>query len=256
MKDFMSCDFTVTAVRFVIYVERGKGAGVFENRASHGIALNLSSMVKTYVFSDGRTVNVGQNDIIYLPKGSSYRVLADMSGDCYAINFDISDEVNFSPFVIGAKNVSGFVKRFEKAQTLFRNKSGPYQMRCKSILYEILAMMQSEYTLDYVNSSTAMLISPAIEYIHEHYTDVDIGISGMAQMCGISEDYFRKIFKNTYGTSPVKYISDLKISYAKELLSSGTYTVSKVAQLSGFTDTSYFSREFKKSVGVCPSDYV
>jgi AraC-like DNA-binding protein len=74
-------------------------------------------------------------------------------------------------------------------------------------------------------------------------------------MCGISEDYFRKIFKNTFEISPRKYINDMKISYAKELITSGMYTVTEAAELSGYTDMSYFSREFKKAFGICPADY-
>lgn len=65
-------------------------------------------------------------------------------------------------------------------------------------------------------------------------------------MCKITPEYFRKIFVQIYGTSPVKYISNLKLNRAKELLSSGIYTITDAAYNSGFNDSSYFSREFKK----------
>lgn len=74
-------------------------------------------------------------------------------------------------------------------------------------------------------------------------------------MCDISEDYFRRIFKNTFGISPRKYINNMKISYSNELITSGMYTITEAAELSGYTDMSYFSREFKKAFGVCPADY-
>ncbi|MBQ8232699.1 MAG: helix-turn-helix domain-containing protein [Lachnospiraceae bacterium] len=50
-----------------------------------------------------------------------------------------------------------------------------------------------------------------------------------------------------------KYINNLKISRAKELLSSGMYTVTQAAEMSGYTDVSHFSREFKKATGAAPS---
>ena len=72
----------------------------------------------------------------------------------------------------------------------------------------------------------------------------------------MSESYFRRIFLKNYGISPIKYINNLKIERAKELLTSGLYTVSDVAELSGFHDESYFSREFKKHSGKTPKEYV
>jgi AraC-like DNA-binding protein len=46
-----------------------------------------------------------------------------------------------------------------------------------------------------------------------------------------------------------------RIRYAKELLQTEEYSVSDVAMLSGFNDTAYFAREFKKAVGLSPSSY-
>lgn len=74
-------------------------------------------------------------------------------------------------------------------------------------------------------------------------------------MCGITPEYFRKIFKAYYGVSPLKYINALKITHAKELLDSGMYSVTEAALRSGYTDLSYFSREFKKETGNSPKYY-
>ena len=47
----------------------------------------------------------------------------------------------------------------------------------------------------------------------------------------------------------------LRIAYARDLLGSGEYSVTDAAMLSGFNDAAYFSREFKKEVGVSPKEY-
>ena len=65
-----------------------------------------------------------------------------------------------------------------------------------------------------------------------------------------------KLFKAEYGFSPQKYIIHLRIQYAKQLISTGYYSVKEIALMSGYTDYKYFSTEFKKQVGVSPSDYV
>jgi AraC-like DNA-binding protein len=74
-------------------------------------------------------------------------------------------------------------------------------------------------------------------------------------MCGITPEYFRKIFKSFYGSSPLIYINNLKITRAKELFESGMYSVSEVAAHSGYSDISYFSREFKSATGLSPTEY-
>lgn len=255
MKNLMNHDVVITDIRHALFVKRSEASLVHKNRASHGIALNLSSSDKIYTFSDGPALTLKQNEIIFLPKGSSYTVKTENSGDCYAINFDVADDIDATPFIFKIKNYNGVKERFEKAATAFKRKHGTYQLTCRAILYEIIALMQEQYCADYVCSDVSTMIDAALEYIHRHYTDVDISIGYLAQMCGISEDYFRKIFKLTHGVSPIKYINTLKVTYAKELLSSGMYNVTEVAELSGFADASYFSREFKSHAGVCPSQY-
>lgn len=255
MKNLMNHDVVITDIRHALFVKRSEASLVHKNRASHGISLNLASCDKTYIFSDGLSLTLKQNEIIFLPKGSSYTVKTESSGDCYAINFDVADNIDTTPFVFKIKNCNGVKERFEKAANTFKRKHGSYQLACRAILYEIIAAMQDEYLADYVCSATSSMINTALEYIHTHYTDFEISIGALADMCGISEDYFRKIFKSSYGISPVKYINSLKVSYAKELLSSGMYSVTEVAQMSGFADASYFSREFKTHTGICPSQY-
>ena len=71
----------------------------------------------------------------------------------------------------------------------------------------------------------------------------------------MSETYFRRIFSKNFGISPIRFINNLKIDRARELLASGLYTISNVAELSGFHDESYFSREFKKHSGKTPKEY-
>ena len=115
--------------------------------------------------------------------------------------------------------------------------------------------MTREYELEYVSKSAEDRIRPALEYIRREYTNENIGIAYLAGLSGISETYFRRIFQNTMGTSPLKYINQLKISRAKELLASGICTVSEAAEQSGYHDEAYFSREFKRIVGMSPSEY-
>ena len=94
-------------------------------------------------------------------------------------------------------------------------------MKTKEKLYRILAQLQKECAAEYSESSKSELISPAVAYIHEHYTEGELSVASLSAMCNITPEYFRRLFGKLHGTSPLKYINNLKISHAKELLRSG-----------------------------------
>ena len=62
--------------------------------------------------------------------------------------------------------------------------------------------------------------------------------------------------KEEYGISPQKYIINLRIQNAVGLISAGYYSLKEIAYMSGYNDYKYFSVEFKKNMGVTPSEYI
>ena len=81
-------------------------------------------------------------------------------------------------------------------------------------------------------------------------------IAKIAQLLGMSETYFRKLFYKTLQKTPHDYINRLRLCYAEELLRSGYYNVSEVANMSGFLDPNYFSTAMKKATGIPPSKMI
>ena len=254
MQNFMNYNFNIKNIALVIYVGIGEGSAVHTNRANHGFALSLQGE-KTYDFGDKALV-LEKGDIIYLPEGSNYTVKSKSPGDCFAINFTIDENITFDPFIFKPRNTQSFIDSFKQSERIWKAKNTGYEIKCKSELYNIIYNMLKEYELGYVTKSKALLIKPAIDYIHSYYTKENISIPFLSRMCNMSETYFRQIFMMSFGISPIKYINQLKIGRAKELLLSKRYSVNEIASLSGFFDTSYFSREFKKATGVSPSEYV
>ena len=70
---------------------------------------------------------------------------------------------------------------------------------------------------------------------------------------GLSEYYFFRLFKNSFGISPYQYILNKRLSYAHQILKTKHYTVSDAATSAGFSDIYNFSRAFKKKFGYPPS---
>lgn len=253
--DFMNYNFNVSRIIFACHVKKDGGTKVHRNRASHGLALHMDGK-KEYFFDNKKGLKVEKNKMIYLPKGSNYDVYREIHGECYAINFELDEQVDFEPFVMHIKNSDQIIELFKSTQRIWKAKEIGYEMECKANLYRILCFMQKEGASSYLPSEKERLITPAVEYIRLHYTDNTIGISFLAELCGITPEYFRQIFKALHGDSPLSYINRKRIANAKELLESGICSITEAAEASGYTDMSHFSRTFKATYGISARDYI
>ena len=97
-------------------------------------------------------------------------------------------------------------------------------------------------------------IASAREYINKNY-NTDISLDDVSREVNISPYYFSKLFKDETGEGFVEYLTNLRIEKAKELLSGTSYSMKEICQMVGYTDPNYFSRIFKKNVGVTPTEY-
>ena len=91
-----------------------------------------------------------------------------------------------------------------------------------------------------------------------NFTDPEFNIGKAMDNIPFCNDHFRRCFKKATGKTPVAYLTDLRINYAKKLLSQKSdynLTVVDIAHLSGFYDYHYFSRLFKSHTGLAPVKY-
>jgi AraC-like DNA-binding protein len=79
----------------------------------------------------------------------------------------------------------------------------------------------------------------------------DILLSEVADLCGLSATHFARAFRQSTGTSPHRWLLDLRIEHAKRLLLEDG-TLSEVALTCGFADQSHFTRTFTKHIGIRP----
>ena len=98
------------------------------------------------------------------------------------------------------------------------------------------------------------LFSDVIDYIRVNLSKV-IMISDLAEAAKLSESQLRRKFQQEFGLSPQAFIQRARLQNAAHLLRSETNTISQVASQSGFSDQSYFTRQFKKFFGKTPKSY-
>lgn len=97
-------------------------------------------------------------------------------------------------------------------------------------------------------------VQDALHFIHHHYSE-DINISTVAGKLGISEGYLSRIFKKETDYTFTNYLIYYRIKLAMDLLKDYRLKVYEAAYQVGYSDTAYFSVQFKKIVGISPSEY-
>lgn len=97
-------------------------------------------------------------------------------------------------------------------------------------------------------------VEEAIQYIRDHHQE-DINISTVAGFMEISEGYLSRMFKKETNYTFTNYLTYYRIRLAMNLLKDCRVKVYEVADQVGYSDTAYFSAQFKKIVGMAPSEY-
>ncbi|MCH4551554.1 AraC family transcriptional regulator [Aestuariibaculum lutulentum] len=99
-------------------------------------------------------------------------------------------------------------------------------------------------------------IGTVIKFIKENLTNKDITVDLLAEKAYMSTSHFHKKFKNTLGVSPIDYINSEKIKFSKKLIKEAKdFRMSEIAFKSGFNNTSYFNRQFKKMEMMTPQQF-
>ena len=246
-------NIVVSKVVMAVYVAPGTGKNVHRNRPYHGLVLNDESSEKDYIFADGKVLHTYGGNLFYLPEGTTYRVIHKKMGGCYAVNFKA--ELSGDPFSISIRNRDAILKYFKSAERYWYHPSETSHVGMLEALYGIIHTMGKELKRAYLPNSRTALLAPAVEKMSVDFKDNSLTVSPLADLCGISETYFRRIFMNVFGVTPKEYIINLRIDYAKRLLESDQFSVSEIAVLCGYAEPCHFSREFTKRVGTPPNKY-
>ncbi len=204
-------------------------------------------------FSDNKTtVNLSDGDVLFMPKGVGYH-LSSGEEEIIVVHFDIEGESqdyfeSFSPI-----HPRSYENLFNDLLLEWQTREPGYYLKAMSIFYALLARIKRH--INTADNPSYSKIKKSVEYLHRNFTDCYLNIDELCTLSNMSDTYFRKLFFEVYKSSPLKFINELRINYAAELLKTGYYTVETVSEKSGFGDSKYFSTVFKKYKNCSPSAY-
>jgi len=92
------------------------------------------------------------------------------------------------------------------------------------------------------------------DYIDRNYKK-DISAKDVAGILGYSDVYFSKVFKQLFDDNFINYLTKIRIDRAKLLLKDVSFNIKEVGKSVGYADSNYFTKVFKRSIGISPSEY-
>lgn len=144
------------------------------------------------------------------------------------------------------------VNRYKKANVTKKDNVPPNNsLQQQQMFMELLSLIAVQRTADKSTSST---VTNVILYLESHYHE-NITLETMAIVANCHPTHLIRCFKNDHGTTPNKVLTNIRIQHAKELLSQTTLSCEKIAEQTGFSNGSYFSKVFKNQVGITPEHY-
>ena len=94
-----------------------------------------------------------------------------------------------------------------------------------------------------------------MEFMETQMDNSELTIDAFAEHLMLSRTIFYRKLKSIIGLTPVDFIREIRIKRAVQLIDSGEYNFSQIAYMTGFSDPKYFSKCFKKVMGVTPTEY-
>ncbi|MCQ2448819.1 MAG: AraC family transcriptional regulator [Clostridia bacterium] len=220
---------------------------------------------------NGQTQYLKAGDLLFIRPGDTHRYNIDKTTDCNIINVSFRT-VHFERVAAYLDNPA-----MEKlctaemppsiclnAQRLSALKRKHYMLNVCSNNDELLTMLKtllvdtfSYMLMEYEQQAQADLQNPLHPALLQMNTpeSIEEGLPALLRYSGFSHGHLCRIMKKEYNTTPIKYITDLRLQYAANLLVTTDYDILSISVRLGFSSLSYFITIFKKKYGVTPSRY-
>lgn len=201
------------------------------------------------VFYPNEIAVIGGNrlhQIFSVTEAAAYYCLILDEGVC----FDFPEITNKSDDRQAVALFKKIIEEMEHRAPFYREAVKGYSLS----LYSLLCRRSDNFAgaeKSSAGTKKVALVKQAAKLIYENYQK-PLSLEAIADTLGISKYYLSHIFKEISGSTVTEHLNYIRCKNAGVMLKSGKYTVSEAAYASGFSNLSYFSRIYKKTMGVLP----
>lgn len=211
-------------------------------------------------FADGGSWVFSPGSIAVIPPSTSHSKKSAEGFTDRSLFFKNFREIGRKGVKVFQDDDQGTVKKIFDMAEQFHKQDQQSEGDVAGVIVNVLGDLLYHVLVSYYDQSRKkdLRLEGVMELMNDNISNRDFDLTQAIASSGYSMGYFRKIFKEMTGQSPVAYFNALRISHAKSLFQQyeNSWSVKEVAYQSGFDDPLYFSRVFRKSEGVSPRQYV
>lgn len=215
--------------------------------------------IKNYTFTlepgDAFFVHVPSNHNYYLPQNSNeweFLYFSIYGEEANRLFYKITNSYGY---IFKLTNYSEPIKHIletiEKIETTGINNSYVASASAYKFIMKFLEYL--EYGYQQKNNYPISIVK-AIQFIEKNYKE-DITLDDIVKVSNLSKYHFTRQFKKYVKKTPINYLTNVRINNALSYLSINTKSLEWIAQEVGFHSSNYFSKVFKKNIGISPSNY-
>ena len=185
----------------------------------------------------------------YSGNPSTSYLFAHFTGS-YAEDFLKECGLDILPTIIENKFSAEIQSKFLSMIDVFLRNAQLSTQKCACMLQEILIDIceNSRNNLDNIHLDTSL------RHIHSFFTS-KISVPYLAGLENLSSSRYITVFKKQMGKPPNEYIIELRLQFAKNMLSGTNMSIKQISEHIGYNDPYFFSRLFKKHMGLSPQEY-
>ena len=168
---------------------------------------------------------------------------------------------NYAFCILDALNPSHtrMMEYLNKIQMLCQAQEPAFELTLESYILYIWKELYDDFVKPAAKTEAAETphldeLRRMVDYIQNHYSE-KITLEQIAASGNVCRSSCCKLFQQLLHTSPIGYLIDYRIHKSMELLLSTKYTVTEIAYLCGFSNTSYYIKMFKRVAGASPLEY-
>lgn len=147
---------------------------------------------------------------------------------------------------------AGYVEALERE---LADRTAGYAWMARGAFIHLIGQLSRWYsTMEQAESQALVRLGAVLGHLESHYPE-PVTVAALAAQAHMSESTLLRTFHQAVGTSPIDYLIQLRIEKGTERLRRTRDRIGAIAQAVGFADTNYFSRQFRRVVGVSPRRY-
>ncbi|WP_313999504.1 AraC family transcriptional regulator [uncultured Paenibacillus sp.] len=184
-----------------------------------------------------------------VPEPGEFRNLHDLNLCYMPKHFTLSDKNSFRQAIHAMNEIVQLYKRKHYNRGLTGLKYAEFLIEASrdSFMAELVKNNRR-------NTKSFVKVHALLDYIHRNYTK-PITSAEIEQEFDCNYDYINRVFSEVTGHTIIRYVNLIRINHAKELIEATHLSMNEIGYLTGLNDPFYFSKVFKKYVGLSPTQY-